>query len=218
MIASTFPGFSEQEALGELCPAYSDASPSTVGGASPMLRGFDGRLAGWISAPRSDHRGSCMRSFVAATENGRSSSCDGPDLTASSCVTEEVRGSGGDSSCDHQSPVCRELRASRHVRRGDIVAVERPIVALQTSEAMPWVVACPGCLRHVGSLDIQLAIASGKVSRAEAFDESSSRISDAWQQQQSGKTLPEQQELDKGLVDRLPPVAGVSERFNQVRC
>lgn len=58
---------------------------------------------------------------------------------------------------------------SKDVSRGDIVAVERPLEAVQTSEALPWVVACPGCLRHVGSLELQLAIASGEAGRAEAF-------------------------------------------------
>lgn len=61
------------------------------------------------------------------------------------------------------------MATSKAVRRGDVVAVERPLIAAQTSRALPWVTACPGCLRHVGNLDVQLMIASGKLSRAEAF-------------------------------------------------
>lgn len=61
------------------------------------------------------------------------------------------------------------VATSKAVRRGDVVAVERPLIAAQSSRALPWVAACPGCLRHVGSLDVQLTIASGKLGRTEAF-------------------------------------------------
>lgn len=72
------------------------------------------------------------------------------------------------------SPVAREdsgpaVTASRAIRRGDVVAIERPLAAAQSSQTLPWVAACPGCLRHVGTLDTQLAIASGERDRAEAF-------------------------------------------------
>lgn len=65
-----------------------------------------------------------------------------------------------------RSDNCWEYKTSRNISQGDVVAVERPLAAIQTSDAMPWVVACPGCLRHVGSLDLQLAIASNKLDRA----------------------------------------------------
>lgn len=64
----------------------------------------------------------------------------------------------------------RGYKTSRNVARGDVISVERPRAAVQTSNALPWVIACPGCLRHVGTLDLQLAIASGRWDRAQALD------------------------------------------------
>ena len=73
------------------------------------------------------------------------------------------------SRCGQPSLGVPSFTVSIDVCRGDVVAIERPLFALQGSQALPWVVACPGCLRHVGTLEVQLAIASGEVSRAEAF-------------------------------------------------
>lgn len=268
MIVSTFPGFSEQEALRELSPTDSDSDARhSTSEASTMMRTPDGRLAGWISAEPSNRHSLCKMERPGASENDYT---DGPSSPAS-CVPLGLRdnnylektrtegtaffmngvaegtsstgryGCGSGASCaensesspppprgllwDHQPFVYGELKASRRVRRGDVVAVERPLVALQNSEAMPWVVACPGCLRHVGSLDVQLALATGSVDRTDAFN-SGSRETDVLppqasvRQHQSNGVVElagsSDEEPDKELEESLPPIAGLSTRFAQV--
>eukprot|EP00903_Cladosiphon_okamuranus_P010088 g9555.t1 len=137
------------------------------------------------------------------------------------------------------------MTASRAVRRGDVVAVERPLAAAQSSQTLPWVAACPGCLRHVGSLEAQLAIASGERDRAEAFrPEAGTAVAEAAAEGTSS-TSPEPEapgaaacfrrsaespredgegdggnhgcglSCEGGKGARLPPLEGLSERFLQ---
>lgn len=254
MIVSTFPGFSEQEALRELSPtdSGSDARYSTSE-ASTMLRTPDGRLAGWLLAKPSSPRSLCLTERPGASEND---STDGPSSPLS-CVPLRLRDNdhlektrtegtvffdtcikgGIMNSVDEGMSSTGELKASRRVRRGDVVAVERPFIALQTSEAMPWVVACPGCVRHVGSLDFQLALATGSVDRTDAFDSGSRRtdmlpsqasvrqhqsngvvelLTDSSDEKTNSSDEKPDNELEEELEEGLPPIAGLSTRFDQV--
>lgn len=110
---------------------------------------------GTVHSPFSTQRepGNCLCSGDGAAGGGERSAGSPRELSLSSAGED-----GG--------PV---MTASRRIRRGDVVAVERPRVAAQSSKTLPWVAACPGCLRHVGTLDAQLAIASGERDRAEVF-------------------------------------------------
>ncbi|CAN0030917.1 unnamed protein product [Ectocarpus sp. 4 AP-2014] len=181
LLTSTFSDIAEGEALRELHPGgEGDGADAT------LLPTRHGRLASWLSAAPSPPRlGSRARSTGFAR--------DPP-------VSPAGVGNGvGNGFPDQQAATTTPTtRTSKAVRRGDVVAVERPLVAAQTSGTLPWVAACPGCLRHVGGLDAQLAVASGARTRAEAF-----RFGP-----HPSATTGEQ---------GLPVLEGVSDRFVRVR-
>lgn len=234
MIVSTFPGFSEQEALRDLSPTDSDNNARHT-----MLRTPDGRLAGWISAEPSSHHSLSLMEGPDASENDSTDGLSSPASCAPLGLRDNdylkktrTEGTAFFDTCVKESIMnssTGELKASRRVRRGDVVAVERPLVALQTSEAMPWVVACPGCIRHVGSLDVQLALATGSVDRTNAFDSGSWKTdvlpSEASVRRHQSNGVMEltdssdekpDNELEEVPEEGLPSIAGLSTRFDQV--
>ncbi len=215
VLTSTFPDFSEEEALFEL-----NSGGSAPSSPAPLRRGV---LAGWLrgfpatgavglacSAGRDDP---AVTAITATPAPPRRLSTNPPtkrEGDSGGDAREErpcARNRGGGGGDDRVAPVVAGGRAagdrqvedaawqppfpipgnnppwfrlssagegprpvtSKAVRRGDVVAVERPLLAAQSSGTLPWAAACPGCLRHVGSLEAQLAIASGRLSRAEAL-------------------------------------------------
>lgn len=139
--------------------------------------GENGRQAGngVSSAPRlatadSNHRESCQRRLHSASSQKpehtlRAAAAAAAAQTSPVSSTGEMVFHAGCHNHYHQG-----YRTSRKIARGHVISVERPRAALQTSDALPWVIACPGCLRHVGTLDLQLAIAAGRWDRAQALD------------------------------------------------
>lgn len=180
LLTSTFSDITEGEAHHELHPGGEGSGVDAT-----LLPTRHGRLAGWLSAATSTPRqGSRARSTGFARK---------PPVSPAG-----VGNGVGNGLPDQQAEATTTTTMSKAVRRGDVVAVERPLVAAQTSGTLPWVAACPGCLRHVGGLDAQLAVASGARTRAEAF-RSGPHAAAATAEQ------------------GLPVVEGVSERFVRVR-
>lgn len=127
-------------------------------GAQPRRKSISATLPSPVSTQRA--HGRLLLSGDGAGDGGEGSTSSPTELPFS------VAGEAG-------GPV---VVASRAVQRGDVVAIERPLAAAQTSQTLPWVAACPGCLRHVGTLETQLGIASGERDRAEAFRPGSSMV------------------------------------------
>lgn len=162
--SSTFPGLSRAEGLREVQALNSDENQAASQHeqqqpTQDLLVHGDGKnggglLAGWLAAeaptPHLSGRETCR---AISDERARSNGY----LDGMSSSSSHHRHSGG-------------YKTSRAITRGDVVSVERPVAAMQTSSALPWVIACPGCLRHVGTLDLQLAIASGRCDRARALE------------------------------------------------
>lgn len=232
MLKSTFPSIAANEALWELKPSRNDGVGGRASKTPPILRAFDGSMAGWLDAPASARR--CPEAYAladadfprAATSSSVSPVAEAcgkqehppPMTTKASARSSAPAATGGGSGCNSSDRNVNGARqcaaatstndtcssnntcssascvvacssddgagsgdrfsegqemffatASKDISRGEVVAVERPLAAVQTAEALPWVVVCPGCLRHVGGLDLQLAVASGKVARAKAF-------------------------------------------------
>lgn len=129
-------------------------------GDSAPTRGSDIEMDTGVQSFRFDGSGSTA--FEKKDDNGT-------EPRKSRCVGKR-RGMGGGHIHNLYGAYPYPNKTSKKISRGDVVAVERPLAALQASDALPWVLACPGCLRHVGSLDLQLAIVSGTWDRARASD------------------------------------------------
>lgn len=205
-VGSTFPRFTVTEAQHEL---------GTVGhGTTFPLVGDRSLWAGFIER-------SCNKSREARTKtsgNLRGDEAGLGEKDASESSRREAHHDEHFPSSRRFEP--RSYKTVRQVSRGDVVAIERPLVAMQLSAAMPWVIACPGCLRHVGNLDLQLAVASGACFRAQALEYLCTRSSAFGATvQEEGPVLSETDEDNQGeprIFDHLPVVPGLSERFSQV--
>lgn len=175
LLTSTFPALSKDDALRELTPCGGDGGRSSSSRSSNGVTDGDvplihGHTAGWLSTlPATSNTATTGNSQCSRTSNidGYASHDAGTtqDLSGTPAATAGEE-SGGEPSSFFQGGL---LATSKAIRRGDVVAVERPLIAAQASQSLPWVVACPGCLRHVGGLDIQLAVAAGMLCRSEAF-------------------------------------------------
>lgn len=261
MLLSTFPGFSEEDVQRELGEASChDQLQHNLGGLW-RSSGGNGQIlsASWIVPTSSE---SCtppvrcmmtgsidcsgresygpLRSHREGTEIALSSNHKPLDMIVPDGETQEggcklasITGSGI-SPCQGRN----KYTTCRKIAQGDVVAVERPLAAVQTSEALPWVVACPGCLRHVGSLDLQLSIASGQWDRANAlnFPQQQQReqlsVPEGSQSRGSGGSgtdpfrtggiateMGDQSSRESPTLEglSLPPIPGLTERFSEVR-
>lgn len=187
VLPSTFPNLSEDEALREL---HLNGGSDDAGGSSgstpysstlPPLLAHHGRLAGWVSGlPDTTNTSASSSTAVQAVSSPahKSQTDRGSGTSPEGNRADSGGGEGGEGPTIGPTELSFSaagadggpaLTASRAIRRGDVVAAERPLAAAQSSQTLPWVAACPGCLRHVGTLDTQLAVASGKLDRAEAF-------------------------------------------------
>lgn len=219
-VGSTFPRFSVAEAQRELGAEGHGADSSSVSHGS-LWAGFIERSCSTSREARRKTSGNLW---------GEGAGFGGRHASESSRQEANVY----ERSTGSQRFESRSYKTVRPVSRGDVVAIERPLAALQLSAAMPWVIACPGCLRYIGNLDLQLAVASGACFRAQALEYLRTRSSELGATFRQGKQddTEEVQGAGAGVdeTDRddnqgasssydgrqLPVVPGLSERFSQV--
>lgn len=252
-LASTFPALSADDALRELTPCGGDggrsssSSSSINGNGLPFLPMGHGHAAGWLSplpaATSTVTATSLCTVTTSITRCLRPNAVDGDvagstqESSASSAEAGKDVGVGGGASTFVRGEI---LPTSKAIRRGDVVAVERPLVAAQASRTLPWVAACPGCLRHVGGLETQLAVAAGTLPRSEAFlagsdgasakatpiptaaAEVQAKISQSGHDNAAGPqaVVGAREEDGEGLSGNgngLPELDGITERFARVR-
>mmetsp|Transcript_32973 Transcript_32973/g.62091 ORF Transcript_32973/g.62091 Transcript_32973/m.62091 type:complete len:350 (+) Transcript_32973:118-1167(+) len=64
----------------------------------------------------------------------------------------------------------RGLLATRRISKGEVFLIETPLVSVQDVSTSAQVLACGCCMRFVGSLDVQAAVASGARSRIHVLE------------------------------------------------